>query len=100
MTRVVKNGTVVTASDAFRADVAIAGNKIAAVGAGLAGVETLDATGLLVLPGGIDPHVHLDYPQGPNRVVSSDDWLTGTVAAACGGTTTVVDFVEALPGER
>ncbi len=94
---VIKNGTVVTAEGAAPADVAIAGEKIAAVGRGLAGAQTLDATGLLVMPGGIDSHVHLQYPQGPNRVVSADDWLTGTIAAACGGTTTVVDFVEARP---
>lgn len=62
-------------------------------------VEVIDASGMLVMPGGVDPHVHLHYPQGPNRVVSSDDWLTGTVAAACGGTTTVMDFVEARPEE-
>ncbi|GAB4536024.1 MAG: dihydropyrimidinase [Anaerolineae bacterium] len=61
--------------------------------------ETLDATGLLVIPGGVDPHVHLAYPQGPHRVVSSDDWFTGTLAAAWGGTTTLIDFVEAQPHE-
>ena len=61
------------------------------------GATEIDAAGLLIMPGGIDPHVHLQYPQGPQRVVSSDDWLTGTVAAACGGTTTVLDFVEARP---
>jgi dihydropyrimidinase len=94
---VIQNGTVVTPSGAFPADVALSGGKIAAIGLGLAGAETLDATGLLVLPGGVDPHVHLQYPQGPHRVVSSDDWFTGTVAAACGGTTTIVDFVEARP---
>ena len=99
------NGTLVTASDIFQADIAIADDKIVAVGRnlvhqGLAGYkETLNALGLLVFPGGVDPHVHLQYPQGPNRVVSSDDWFTGTVAAACGGTTTLIDFVEADPGE-
>ena len=95
---VIRNGTVVTASDAFQADVAVADGRIAAVGRDLAATELLDASGLLVLPGGVDPHIHLQYPQGPHRVVSSDDWLTGTVAAACGGTTTVIDFVEAGPG--
>jgi dihydropyrimidinase len=98
---IIRNGTVVTASDTFRANVAVVGDKITAMGqepdwdAG----QTLDATGLLILPGGIDPHVHLQYPQGPNRIVSSDDWFTGTVAAACGGTTTVIDFVEAGPDQ-
>jgi len=96
---IIQNGMVVTANDAVQADVAIRGDKIAAIGHGLAARESLDAGGLLVIPGGVDPHVHLQYPQGPNRVVSSDDWLTGTVAAACGGTTTVIDFVEARPGQ-
>ena len=101
----IQNGTLVTASDTFQADVAVAGDKIIAVGRNLTrqgfrdSHEALDASGLLVIPGGIDPHVHLQYPQGPNRVVSSDDWFTGTVAAAYGGTTTLIDFVEARPDE-
>jgi dihydropyrimidinase len=101
----IKDGTLVTASDTFQADVAIVGEKIVAVGQDLVQggfrdfAETIDAGGTLVIPGGIDPHVHLQYPQGPNRVVSSDDWFTGTVAAACGGTTTLIDFVEARPDE-
>ncbi len=96
---VIRNGTVVTVGDTFQADVAVSNGKIVAVGRGLSGDETLDASGLLVIPGGVDPHVHLQYPQGLHRVVSSDDWLTGTVAAACGGTTTLLDFVEARPDE-
>lgn len=101
----IQNGTLVTASDTFQADVAVSGDKIVAVGQDLVRqglwepAETFDAGGLLVIPGGIDSHVHLQYPQGPNRVVSSDDWFTGTVAAACGGTTTLIDFVEARAGE-
>jgi dihydropyrimidinase len=96
---VIRNGTVVTAGDIFQADVAIRGGKIAALGQSLSGAESLDARGLLVIPGGVDSHVHLQYPQGRYRVVSSDDWLTGTIAAACGGTTTLLDFVEAGPDE-
>src|SRR5512136_1581428 len=96
---VIRNGTVVTADDTFQADVAIRGGKIAALGQDLSGAETLDAGGLLVIPGGIDSHVHLQYPQGRQHVVSSDDWLTGTIAAAYGGTTTLLDFVEAGPDE-
>ncbi len=96
----VHNGTLVTAAGTFTADVLIRGERIEAIGHNLPpAAETLDAGGLLVFPGGVDPHVHLQYPQGPSRVVSSDDWLTGTVAAACGGTTTVIDFVEARPEE-
>jgi dihydropyrimidinase len=96
---VIQNGTVVTAGGSFRADVGLQGDTIAAIGQNLSGAETLDASDLLVIPGGIDPHVHLHYPQGPRQVVSSDDWLTGTMAAAHGGTTTVIDFVEARPDE-
>src|SRR6266851_3738968 len=95
---VIQNGTVVTASGAFAADVGIRGETIAEIATGLQCSQTIDATGLLVIPGGVDPHVHLQYPQGPRRIVSSDDWLTGTIAAAHGGTTTVIDFVEARPG--
>lgn len=98
---VIRNGTLVTASDTFRADLAITGERITALAETLSvpGAAEIDASGLLVMPGGIDAHVHLQYPQGPHQVVSSDDWFTGTVAAACGGTTTVVDFVEARPGQ-
>lgn len=97
--RIIHNGTIVTASDTFRADILIRDGKIAAFGTFDTAGESIDATGLYVFPGGVDPHVHLHYPQGPNRVFSSDDWLTGTIAAACGGTTTVIDFVEARPDE-
>ncbi len=67
-------------------------SSIAAIGPGLDGAEIIDAAGMLVIPGAVDPHVHLQMPAG--AVTSSDDWHTGTVAAACGGTTTVIDFVE------
>jgi dihydropyrimidinase len=89
---VIAGGTLVTASETFRADVGMIGDTIAALGHGLTGAARIDATGKLVLPGGVDPHVHLDMPVGATR--SSDDWETGTIAAACGGTTTVIDFVE------
>lgn len=97
----IRNGRLVTATDDYVADIFIADETIQLIGKNLAvsAERVLDASGLLVFPGGIDPHVHLQYPQGPNRIVSSDDWLTGTIAAACGGTTTVIDFVEAKPGE-
>ena len=57
--------------------------------------KVIDATGKIVMPGGVDPHVHLEYPQGGNHIVSCDDFYTGSVAAVCGGTTTIMDFVEA-----
>lgn len=100
-TTLIRNGRLITASDDFIADILIDGETIKLIGKDLSAQaeRVIDATGLLVLPGGIDPHVHLHYPQGPNQIVSSDDWLTGTIAAAFGGTTTVIDFVEAKPGE-
>jgi dihydroorotase-like cyclic amidohydrolase len=55
--------------------------KISALGNVDAEGETIDATGMYVFPGGIDPHVHLHYPQGPHRIYSADDWFTGTIAA-------------------
>ncbi len=89
---VIRNGTLVTPAGLLQADLGIAGETIAAIGPDLRGREEINAAGKLVIPGGVDPHVHLQMPAGP--VVSSDDWHTGTVAAACGGTTTVIDFVE------
>ena len=89
---VIRGGTLVTSSGPVIADLGIAGGRIAAIGPGLEAGEVIDAAGMLVLPGAIDPHVHLQMPAG--AVTSSDDWRTGTIAAACGGTTTVIDFVE------
>jgi len=80
-----------------QADLGIATGRIAAIGTGLHGVETIDATEKLVLPGAIDEHVHLEMPVG--EFASSDDFYTGTVAAACGGTTSIVDFAEPRPGQ-
>jgi dihydropyrimidinase len=94
---VIKNGTLVTASDTFLADIGIIGETIAAIGGDLEGKRTFDAQGKLVLPGAVDPHVHLEMPVGATR--TSDDWESGTVAAVCGGTTTVIDFIEPAPGE-
>src|SRR5579875_2329012 len=92
MGTLIKNGTVVNANGSSRADVLIESERIAAVGVGLdvAGHQVVDATGLLVMPGGIDVHTHLDMPFG--GTTSADDYRTGTQAAAVGGTTTVIDF--------
>jgi len=89
----IRGGMVVTAAGVRRADVAIRGEQIVAVAEDLDGTSerTVDATGLLVLPGAIDVHVHLQMPLGDD-LVSSDDFETGTIAAACGGTTTIIDF--------
>jgi dihydropyrimidinase len=94
---VIANGTVVTAETTMRADVGIIGGQITAIGVGIVGQEIIDATGMLVLPGAVDEHVHLQMPVG--EFTSSDDFYTGTVAAACGGTTAMVDFVEPGPGQ-
>ena len=94
---VIRNGTLITPAGVFPADVGIAGEHIAALGEELHGTVELDAMGCYVIPGGIDPHVHLQMPVGD--YVSSDDFTSGTIAAALGGTTTVIDFVEPQPGE-
>lgn len=95
---VIKNGTLVTASATYRADVGVRGERIAAIGQGLSGGREIDATGMLVTPGAVDVHVHLQMLASLD-LVSSDDFLTGTHAAAFGGTTTVIDFVEAAPDQ-
>ena len=90
---VIKGGTVVTACDTFQADVIIESGRITGLVASSAGItahETIDATGKYVIPGGIDVHTHLDMPFG--GTTSADDFESGTVAAAHGGTTTIVDF--------
>src|SRR5262245_49299933 len=91
-TTLVKNGTIVTASDRYEADVLIQNGVISTIGRGLPPeADTIvDATGKLLLPGGIDVHTHLDMPFGGTR--SADDFETGTIAAAHGGTTTLIDF--------
>lgn len=89
---VIRNGTVVTASDTFVSDVGIKNGKIAALAAELTDAdEIIDATGLFVLPGGIDSHVHLDQPSG-DGIVMADDFDSGTRSAAIGGNSTVLAF--------
>ena len=92
MGTLLKNGTIVTAERQVQGDLLIEGEQIAQLAPriGSAGHHILDATGLLVMPGGIDVHTHLDMPFG--GTVSADDYRTGTIAAAVGGTTSVIDF--------
>jgi dihydropyrimidinase len=99
MDLIIKNGTIATASDTYVADIGITGGKIVMIGKGLetSGAEVVDATGKYVLPGGIDVHTHLEMPFG--GTVSSDDYFAGTRAAACGGVTTVFDFVIQRKGQ-
>ena len=94
---VVKNGMVITPGGVFSADVGILGERFVALGEELHGSVELDATDCYVLPGGVDPHVHLEMPAG--GYVSADDFASGTIAAVLGGTTTLIDFVEPKPGE-
>ena len=88
-----KSGTLVTANEIIRADLLIVGEKIEAIGANIdrSDCELVDTTGKFIMPGGIDPHTHLDLPMFDT--VSSDDHYTGHKAAAFGGTTTVIDFI-------
>jgi len=95
MSKTIKGGTIVTADRTYKADVLIEGGKIAKIGDNLSGGETLDATGCYVMPGGIDPHTHLEMPF--MGTYSSDDFETGTRAALSGGTTMVVDFCLPAP---
>ncbi len=98
MSTVIRGGTVVTAARSFPADVRVEGGRIAAVGPDLAGDETVDAAGCLVMPGGIDPHTHLEMPF--MGTTTADDYASGTRAALSGGTTMVVDFCIPGHGQR
>ncbi len=102
MRTLIKNGHIVTAVDSYLADILIDGETITMIGKDLASVisdvdKTIDATNKLVIPGGIDPHTHLDLPFGGTS--SSDDFETGTRAAAFGGTTTIIDFAVQSKGQ-
>ncbi len=117
MDLLIKNGTIVTAEAMFKADIAVTDGKITAIGENVTGdppqggapgspkgccdsgcqVEVVDASGKLVLPGAIDGHTHLAMPFG--GTISTDDYFAGTRSAACGGTTTVFDFVLQGQGE-
>jgi len=90
MTKVIKGGTIIAADRTYKADVLIDGESIVAVGIDLEGDEIIDASGCYVMPGGIDPHTHLEMPFMGTH--STDDFDTGTAAALAGGTTMVVDF--------
>jgi len=93
MSLLIKNGRIITAADDYVADIFIEGEKIAVIGNNLSipAGETIDAEGMLVMPGGIDPHVHLEMPF--MGTFSSDSYETGTRAALHGGTTMVIDFI-------
>jgi dihydropyrimidinase len=95
---VIRAGTLATAADVFDADIGVREGRIVAIGAQLgAGREEIDARGRYVLPGGVDAHCHLDQPSSDGSVCA-DDFRTGTIAAACGGTTTVIPFAAQAKG--
>jgi dihydropyrimidinase len=99
MTSLIRGGTVVTAEDSFRADVLCHDGVIAAIGPDLevpTGAEIVDAGGMLVMPGGIDPHTHMELAS--MGTVTSEDFFSGTSAALAGGTTSIIDFVTPEPG--
>ena len=93
MKKLIKNGMIATDSEVFEADILIDGEKIAEIGKDLSceGADIIDASGMYVLPGAVDVHTHMDLDVGMARAI--DDFYDGTVAAACGGTTTIVDHM-------
>jgi dihydropyrimidinase len=96
---VIRNGTIATASDIMQCDVGIKDGKVVALARNLGrGKTDIDATGKLVLPGGVDSHCHLDQPM-PDGLEMADDFLSGTISAACGGTTTVIPFAAQPKGQ-
>ncbi|MEM7200125.1 MAG: dihydropyrimidinase [Planctomycetota bacterium] len=99
MSILIKNGRIITATDDYFADVFVDGESVALIGKQLTvGADTtIDATGKLVIPGGVDSHTHLDMPFG--GTTSADDFESGTLAAAHGGTTTIVDFAIQTKGK-
>jgi dihydropyrimidinase len=99
MKTLIRNGRIVTAVDDYRADILIDGETVSVIGARLEmeADREIDASGKLVIPGGIDPHTHMELPFG--GTTAADDFLTGTRAAAHGGTTTIIDFAVQYKGQ-
>lgn len=100
MSTIIRNGTVVTADQTFRADIYCENGKIVAIGPDLdvpSNTEIIDASGQYVMPGGIDPHTHMQLPF--MGTVATDDFFTGTAAGLAGGNTSIIDFVIPAPQE-
>ena len=96
---VIRNGTVATAADTVQCDVGVRDGRVVALGASLGeGRDVIDAAGKLVLPGGIDSHCHIAQ-MGSNGVETADDFRSGSISAACGGTTTIIPFAAQHRGE-
>src|SRR5690606_37861384 len=101
MSLFIKNGTIVTADQTLKADIYCEDGVIKAIGNNLeipAGAETVDAEGQYVMPGGIDPHTHMELPF--MGTTATEDFYTGTAAGAAGGTTMIIDFVIPAPQEN
>src|SRR5580693_1585289 len=97
---IIRNGTIVTATDTYAADVGISNGQVSTVGKDLPidnAAKLIDASGCIVIPGGIDVHTHLDMPF--SGTTSADDFETGTRAAVYGGTTSIIDFAIQTKGE-
>lgn len=96
---IIKNGTIVTAFDTFCGDIGIKGEKISVIAQSISadGAKVIDASGKYVIPGGIDTHTHMEFPF--MSATSADDFYSGTVSAACGGITTIIDFAMQGMGE-
>ena len=99
MKTLIRNGRIVTAVDDYRADILIEDELVSVIGAklDLPADQIIDAAGKLVIPGGIDPHTHMELPFGGTQ--AADDFRSGTIAAAHGGTTTIIDFAVQTKGE-
>src|SRR5512136_469800 len=98
MTTLIKNGTIVTATDMYKADILVKNGVIAEIGREISKIasEIIDAADKWVLPGAVDAHTHLDATC--DGMTTVDDFETATAAAAAGGTTTVIDFAQHTPG--
>src|SRR4051794_15876513 len=94
----IRGGTIVTATDTHSADLGVADGKIVAIGDVGDALTERDATGLLVLPGVVDPHTHLEAQFQAGGPSTADDFVSGTEAAACGGVTTIIDYARQFPG--
>lgn len=95
---VVRGGSVATAKDSFKADIGIIDGKISALGDDLDGVEVLDATGKLIMPGGIESHCHIAQ-ESSTGMMTADDYRTGSISAAFGGNTTIIPFAAQMKGQ-
>jgi dihydropyrimidinase len=98
MTTLIKNGTIITATDTYKADILVKNGIISEIGREISKIasEIIDAGDKWILPGAVDPHTHMDSQC--DGMTTVDDFETGTAAAACGGTTTVIDYAEQVPG--